>query len=102
MAEATDTFRTLPLLALKNSAAISRIDDAARGGAQEVWSRQSRWPSARKRRNWWWWRSVTPLDVPHASDVYTVGTRATIRRHHHARPDEFDIMVLGVDRVVFM
>ena len=41
-------------------------------------------------------------DTPHAADVYTVGTRAAIRRHHHARPDQLDIMVLGMERVVIV
>ena len=41
-------------------------------------------------------------DSPKADDVYTVGTRATIRRHHHTRADQLDIMVLGVERVVIV
>jgi ATP-dependent Lon protease len=103
MAELLDTsIRTLPLLALKNSAlfpglmmplAVGRKGSVAAVDAAIATEEKELVVVAQ--------RDATS-DVPHAADVYTVGTRATIRRHHHARPDQLDIMVLGVERVVIM
>src|SRR5215470_15215004 len=39
-------------------------------------------------------------DSPGAGGLYTVGTRATIRKSQRHRPDHIDIMVLGIERVV--
>jgi ATP-dependent Lon protease len=103
MAEVVDTsIRTLPLLALKNSAlfpglmmplAVGRKSSVAAVDAAIATEEKELVVVAQR---------DAASDVPHASDVYTVGTRATIRRHHHARPDQLDIMVLGVERVVIM
>jgi ATP-dependent Lon protease len=41
-------------------------------------------------------------DSPKADSLYTVGTRATIRKTQRPRPDHLDIMVLGVERVVIV
>ncbi len=102
MAEATDTFRTLPLLALKNSALFPGLMmPLAVGRKSSVAAVEAAIGTEEKELVVVAQRDATS-DVPHASDVYTVGTRATIRRHHHARPDQLDIMVLGVERVVIM
>ncbi len=103
MAEQVDTsIRTLPLLALKNSAlfpglmmplavgrkgSVAAVEAALATEEKELVVVAQRDPNA---------------DNPKASDVYNVGTRATIRRHHHSRPDQLDIMVLGIERVVIM
>src|SRR5262249_4406633 len=41
-------------------------------------------------------------DEPGVDDLYTVGTRAVIRKTARPRPDHIDIMVLGTERVVLM
>ena len=41
-------------------------------------------------------------DAPGASELYTVGTRAVIRKAARPRPDHVDIMVLGMERVVIV
>ena len=103
MAEQLETgIRTLPLLALKNSAlfpglmmplavgrkaSVAAVEAALATEGKEIVVVAQRDPS---------------VDTPGAEGVYTVGTRATIRRHHHARPDQIDIMVLGVERVVIV
>jgi ATP-dependent Lon protease len=42
------------------------------------------------------------VEVPKGADLYTVGTRAVIRRTQRPRPDHIEIMVLGVERVVLV
>jgi len=42
------------------------------------------------------------VDAPKAADLYTIGTRAVIRRTQRPRPDHIEIMVLGVERVVLV
>ncbi len=42
------------------------------------------------------------VENPTAADLYTVGTRAVIRKANKQRPDHIDIMVLGVERVVLI
>ena len=103
MAEVLDTsIRTLPLLALKNSAlfpglmmplAVGRKGSVA--AVEAALGTEGKDLVVVAQRD-------AATDSPAASDVYTVGTRATIRRHHHARPDQLDIMVLGAERVVIM
>jgi len=103
MAEQLESgIRTLPLLALKNSAlfpglmmplsvgrkgSVAAVEAALTSEAKEIVVVAQRDAS---------------VEAPHAADLYTVGTRATIRRHHQARPDQVDIMVLGVERVVIV
>ena len=103
MAEQIETsLRTLPLLALKNSAlfpglmmplAVGRKNSVA--AVEAALGTEEKEIVVVAQRD-------AGSDAPHAADVYTVGTRATIRRHHHARPDQLDIMVLGVERVVIV
>jgi len=42
------------------------------------------------------------VDAPHGTDLYTVGTRAVIRKANRARPDHIELIVLGVERVVIV
>src|ERR1700683_134197 len=42
------------------------------------------------------------VDAPKGADLYTIGTRAVIRRTQRPRPDHIEIMVLGVERVVLV
>ncbi len=103
MAEKVETtIRTLPLLALKNSAlfpglmmplAVGRKSSVAAVDAALATEEKDLVVVAQR---------DAASDTPKAADVYTVGTRATIRRHHHVRPDQLDIMVLGAERVVIM
>ena len=41
-------------------------------------------------------------DTPGSESLYTVGTRAAIRKSQRVRPDHIDIMVLGMERVVIV
>jgi ATP-dependent Lon protease len=41
-------------------------------------------------------------DKPAAADLYTVGTRASIRRANRQKTDQIDIMVQGLERVVLI
>src|ERR1700689_1949021 len=103
MAEALNTsIRTLPLLALKNSAlfpglmmplAVGRKNSVAAVEAALATEEKELVVVAQR---------DAAADTPGPADVYTVGTRAVIRRHHHARPDQLEIMVLGSARVVTM
>jgi ATP-dependent Lon protease len=42
------------------------------------------------------------VDIPGASDLYTIGTRAVIRNSRHARGDHRELVVQGMERVVLV
>jgi ATP-dependent Lon protease len=42
------------------------------------------------------------VEAPKGADLYTIGTRAVIRRTQRPRPDHIEIMVLGMERVVLV
>src|SRR5262249_7230032 len=42
------------------------------------------------------------VDAPHGADLYTVGTRAVIRKANRQRPDHIELIVLGMERVVIV
>jgi len=42
------------------------------------------------------------VEEPKGTDLYTIGTRAVIRRTQRPRPDHIEIMVLGMERVVLV
>ena len=44
----------------------------------------------------------TSVDAPGAADLYTVGTRAVIRKSGRGRPDHIDLVVQGTERVVLV
>ena len=102
MAEKTETLHTLPLLPLKNSAlfpglmmplsvgrkgSIAAVEAALASEQKELVIVAQRDPS---------------VDTPTSTDLFTVGTRAIIRKANHTGPNQIDIMVLGVERVVLI
>ena len=96
------SMQTLPLLALKNSALFPGVMmplSVGRKGSvasvEEALATEGKELVVVAQRD-------ASVDAPHGSDLYTVGTRAAIRRYHHARPDQLDIMVLGMERVVIV
>jgi ATP-dependent Lon protease len=93
---------SLPLLPLKNSAlfpgllmplavgrrgSIAAVEAALASESKEVIVVAQRDPSA---------------DTPGPTELYTVGTRAVIRKAARPRADHVDIMVLGMERVVIV
>src|SRR5579863_2024042 len=103
MAEAKEnSMRMLPLLALKNSALFPGVMMPLSVGRKgSVAAVEAALATEGKELVVVAQRDAT-VDAPHADDLYTVGTRAAIRRYHHARPDQLDIMVLGMERVVIV
>jgi ATP-dependent Lon protease len=101
MAEAKESsMRMLPLLALKNSALFPGVMMPLSVGRKgSVAAVEAALATEGKELVVVAQRDAT-VDAPHADDLYAVGTRAAIRRYHHARPDQLDIMVLGMERVV--
>jgi ATP-dependent Lon protease len=103
MAEANENgMRMLPLLALKNSALFPGVMMPLSVGRKgSVAAVEAALATEGKELVVVAQRDAS-VDAPHADDLYTVGTRAAIRRYHHAKPDQLDIMVLGVERVVIV
>jgi ATP-dependent Lon protease len=101
MAEVTEnSMRMLPLLALKNSALFPGVMMPLSVGRKgSVAAVEAALATEGKELVVVAQRDAS-VDAPHADDLYTVGTRAAIRRYHHSRPDQLDIMVLGMERVV--
>ena len=94
--------RTLPLLALKNSvlfpglmmplsvgrpASMAAVEAAAASEDKEIIVAAQRDPA---------------VDVPGASDLFTIGTRAALRKISRPKPDHLDVVVLGLERVVIV
>ena len=94
--------RSLPLLPLKNSAlfpglmmplsvgrpaSVAAVEAALAGEAKEILVVAQRDSNA---------------DKPGPAELYTVATRAVIRKVNRIRPDHIDIMVTGVERVVLV
>ncbi len=103
MAEAMESsMRMMPLLALKNSALFPGVMMPLSVGRKgSVAAVEAALATEGKELVVVAQRDAT-VDSPHGDDLYTVGTRAAIRRYHHARPDQLDIMVLGTERVVIV
>ena len=102
MAEKTETLHTLPVLPLKNSAlfpglmmplsvgrkgSVAAVEAALAAENKEIVIVAQRDPS---------------VDAPTANDLFTVGTRAVIRKVNRTGSNQIDIMVLGVERVVLI
>ena len=94
--------RTLPVLPLKNSVlfpglmmplAVGRSGSIAAVEAAMATEEKEVIVVAQK---------DTSVDTPGAGDLYTVGTRAVIRKSGHARTDHMDLVVQGVERVVLV
>jgi len=97
---ADEEIKTLPLLALKNSvlfpgllmplgvgrpASVAAVESALATEDKHVIVVAQKDPT---------------VDTPHASDLYTIGTRAVIRKSGRPRPDHLDLFVQGIERVV--
>jgi len=102
MSKQVEQIRTLPLLALKNSVlypgllmplAVGRPGSVAAVEAALASEEKELIVVAQK---------DGADDVPTADNLYTVGTRASIRKTARPRPDHIDIMVLGMERVVIV
>ena len=97
-----EKIRTLPLLALKNSvlfpqllmplgvgrkASVAAVESALATEDKEVIVVAQKDPN---------------VETPGADDLYTIGTRAVIRKSGRTRPDHLDLFVQGVERVVIV
>ena len=102
MAELRNGNHELPVLPLKNSAlfpgllmplavgrpaSVAAVEAALNSESKEVIVVAQREPAS---------------EVPGGAELYTVGTRAAIRKVARPRPDHIDIMVLGMERVVLV
>src|SRR5215472_11364173 len=96
------SMRSLPLLPLKNSAlfpgllmplSVGRPSSVAAVEAALATEEKEIVVVAQRDAN---------SEKPGAADLYTVGTRASIRRVNRPRTDQIDIMVLGIERVVLI
>jgi ATP-dependent Lon protease len=100
----TDTvnIRSLPLLALKNSvlfpglmmplsvgraSSVSAVEAAAASEDKEIVVVAQR---------------DALIDSPGAADLFTIGTRAVIRKMSRPKEDHMDVLVLGLERVVLV
>jgi len=97
-----EKIRTLPLLPLKNSvlfpglmmplsvgrpASIAAVEAAAATEDKEIIVVAQRDPA---------------VDTPGAAELFTIGTRAAIRKISRPKPDHLDVVVLGLERVVIV
>jgi ATP-dependent Lon protease len=97
-----ENIRTLPLLPLKNSvlfpgllmplsvgrpSSLSAVEAAAATEEKEVIVVAQRDPS---------------VDSPTGADLFTIGTRAAIRKVARPKEDHIDVLVFGVERVVIL
>jgi len=97
-----EKIKTLPLLALKNSvlfpgllmplgvgrkASMAAVESALLTEDKEVIVVAQKDPT---------------VETPGAADLYTIGTRAVIRKSGRPRPDHIDLFVQGVERVVIV
>ena len=94
--------QSLPLLALKNSALFpGLLMPLSVGRPGSVAAVEAALSSEDKEIVVVAQRDVN-ADKPAAADLYTVGTRASIRRANRQKTDQIDIMVLGIERVVIV
>ena len=97
-----EKIQTLPLLALKNSvlfprllmplgvgrkASVAAVESALATEDKEVIVVAQKDPT---------------VETPGAGDLYTIGTRAVIRKSGRPRPDHIDLFVQGIERVVIV
>ncbi len=97
-----EKIKTLPLLALKNSvlfpgllmplgvgrkASVAAVESALATEEKEVVIVAQKDAS---------------VETPAAADLYTIGTRAVIRKSGRPRPDHIDLFVQGIERVVIV
>ncbi len=100
MAEAENTIRALPLLPMKNTVlfpglvmplAVGRPGSIA--AVEAVMATEDKEIIVVAQRD-------SSTDSPGADGLFTVGTRAVIRKSGRPAPDHYDIMVQGAERVV--
>jgi len=97
-----EELRTLPVLALKNSVLFpGLLMPLSVGRPSSVTAVEAALGSEDKELVVVGQPNPT-VEVPKAGDLYTVGTRAVIRRTQRPRPDHIEVMVLGVERVVLV
>jgi ATP-dependent Lon protease len=95
-----ETIRTLPLLALKNSVLFpGLLMPLGVGRPASVAAVESSLATEDKHVIVVAQKDPT-VDTPHADDLYTIGTRAVIRKTGRPRPDHLDLFVQGIERVV--
>jgi ATP-dependent Lon protease len=97
-----EKIQTLPLLALKNSvlfpgllmplgvgrkASVAAVESALATEGKDVIVVAQKDPT---------------IETPGADDLYTIGTRAVIRKPGRPRPDHIDLFVQGIERVVIV
>jgi len=97
-----EKIQTLPLLALKNSvlfpgllmplgvgrkASVAAVESALATEGKDVIVVAQKDPT---------------IETPGADDLYTIGTRAVIRKSGRPRPDHIDLFVQGIERVVIV
>src|SRR5579862_7995111 len=94
--------RTLPLLALKNSALFpGLLMPLSVGRATSVAAVEAAIATEDKEIVIVAQRDAS-TEAPGAGDLFTVGTRAVIRKSGRSRPDHLDILVQGLERVVIV
>jgi ATP-dependent Lon protease len=97
-----EQIKTLPLLALKNSVLFpGLLMPLAVGRPASILAVEAALASEEKELVVVAQREAGE-DTPKAEHLYTIGTRAVIRKTARPRPDHIDIMVLGVERVVLV
>jgi ATP-dependent Lon protease len=97
-----NSMRSLPLLPLKNSALFpGLLMPLSVGRPASVAAVEAALASEEKEIIVVGQRD-TNSEKPGAADLYTVGTRASIRRANRQRAEQIDIMVLGIERVVLV
>jgi ATP-dependent Lon protease len=94
--------RTLPLLPLKNSVLFPGLMMPLTVGRKSSMSAVESAIASEEKEIVIVAQKDATVDNPKADDLYTVGTRATIRKMNRPRADHVDIMVLGVERVVLV
>jgi len=98
----SEELRTLPVLALKNSVLFpGLLMPLAVGRPASVAAVEAALASEDKELVVVGQPNAA-VDAPKGADLYTVGTRAVIRKTQRPRPDHIEVMVLGVERVVLV
>src|SRR5256886_13024716 len=102
MSTQVEQIRTLPLLALKNSVLFpGLLMPLAVGRPGSISAVEAALASEEKELIVVAQKDGSE-DVPTSENLFTVGTRASIRKTARPRPDHIDIMVLGMERVVIV
>ncbi len=102
MAEKIETLHTLPVLPLKNSALFPGLMmPLSVGRTGSIAAVEAALASEQKELVIVAQRDSS-VDAPTADDLFTVGTRAIIRKVNRTGANQLDIMVLGVERVVLI